>query len=76
MDGAEDQWEVVYMPKYSADELRALQETVYRVTLQKASEVLLLKLGNVCLMDPFSSGHVILHSVLTKGFLGFLIHET
>ena len=73
MDGADDQWEIVNMPKYSAEVLQALQETVYRVTLQKASETLRLMLGNVCLMDPFSSGHVILHSVLTKGFLGFLI---
>ena len=73
MDGAEDQWEIVNMPKCSAEVLQALQETVYRVTLQKASETLRLKLGNVCIMDPFSSGHVILHSVLTKGFLGFLI---
>ena len=73
MDGAEDQREITNAPKYSADALRALQETVYRATLQKASEAQLLKLGNICLMDPFSSGHVILHPVLTQGFWGFLI---
>ena len=73
MDWAEDQWEVTTTPECPADLLRGLQETVCKVTLQKASEALLLKLGNTCLMDRFSSGRVILYFVLTKGFWGFPI---
>lgn len=72
-DCAEAQWEVTTTPEHSADLLGGLQETACRVTLQKAPEALLLKLGNTCLMGRFSSGRVILYFVLTKGFLGFPI---
>ncbi|OWK00880.1 hypothetical protein Celaphus_00016822, partial [Cervus elaphus hippelaphus] len=47
-DWAEDQWEITTTPKYSAGLSRGLQETAYRITLQKASEALLLKLAQDC----------------------------